>query len=158
MPVNRNALIRYRTIDNCLRNRFRPWTLDDLIEACSEALYEYEGIDKGESKRTVQMDIQMMRSDKLGYNAPIVVIDKKYYTYEEADYSITNIPLTDQDLLKLNEVVEILKQFKGFTHFQELSGMVQKLEDKIHTAKTDQTSVIDFEKNENLRGQFHQKP
>lgn len=155
MPVNRNALIRYRTIDNCLRNRFRKWTLDDLIEACSEALYEYEGIDKGVSKRTVQMDIQMMRSDKLGYNAPIVVADKKYYTYEDPEYSITNIPLTDQDLLKLNEVVEILKQFKGFTHFQELSGMVQKLEDKIHTAKTDQTSVIDFEKNENLRGLEH---
>ena len=155
MPVNRNALIRYRTIDNCLRNRFRQWTLDDLIETCSEALYEYEGIDKGVSKRTVQMDIQMMRSDKLGYNAPIVVIDKKYYTYEDPEYSITNIPLTDQDLLKLNEVVEILKQFKGFTHFQELSGMVQKLEDKIHTAKTDQMSVIDFEKNENLRGLEH---
>lgn len=152
MPVNRNALIRYRTIDNCLRNRFRQWTLEDLIEACSEALYEYEGIDKGVSKRTVQMDIQMMRSDKLGYNAPIVVQDRKYYTYEDPEYSITNIPLTDQDLLKLNEVVEILKQFKGFTHFKELSGMVQKLEDKIHTAKTDQESVIDFEKNENLRG------
>lgn len=155
MPVNRNALIRYRTIDNCLRNRFRKWTLDDLIDACSEALYEYEGIDKGVSKRTVQMDIQLMRSDKLGYYAPIVVTNKKYYTYEDPDYSITNIPLTDQDLLKLNEVVEILKQFKGFTHFQELSGMVQKLEDKIHTAKTDQESVIDFEKNENLKGLEH---
>lgn len=42
MPVSRNALIRYKTIDNCLRNRFRRWTLDDLIEACSEALAEYE--------------------------------------------------------------------------------------------------------------------
>ena len=41
MPVNRNALIRYKTIDNCLRNRYRQWTLEDLIEACSEALYEY---------------------------------------------------------------------------------------------------------------------
>ena len=46
MPVNRNALIRYRTIDNSLRNRYHQWTLDDLIEACSEALYEYEGIVK----------------------------------------------------------------------------------------------------------------
>ena len=59
MPVNRNALIRYRTIDNCLRNKFRKWTLEDLIDACSDALYEYEGIDKGVSRRTVQMDIQL---------------------------------------------------------------------------------------------------
>ena len=60
MPVNRNALIRYKTIDNCLRNPYRRWTLEDLVDACSDALYEYEGIDKGISKRAVQMDIQMM--------------------------------------------------------------------------------------------------
>ena len=66
MPANRNALIRYKTIDNCLRNPYRRWTLEDLVDACSDALYEYEGIDKGISKRTVQMDIQIMRSEKLG--------------------------------------------------------------------------------------------
>jgi predicted DNA-binding transcriptional regulator YafY len=155
MPVNRNALIRFRTIDNCLRNRQRRWTLEDLIEACSDALYEYEGIDKGVSRRSIQMDIQLMRSDKLGYNAPIIVLEKKYYTYEDPDYSITNIPLTDQDLGKLTEVVEILRQFKGFSHFQELSGMVQRLENKIYSAKTNQEPVIDFEKNENLKGLEH---
>jgi predicted DNA-binding transcriptional regulator YafY len=155
MPVNRNALIRFRTIDNCLKNRQRRWTLDDLIEACSEALYEYEGIDKGVSRRSIQMDIQLMRSDKLGYNAPIIVLEKKYYTYEDPDYSITNIPLTDQDLGKLTEVVEILRQFKGFSHFQELSGMVQRLENKIYSAKTNQEPVIDFEKNEDLKGLEH---
>ena len=152
MPVNRNALVRYRTIDDCLRNRQKRWTLEDLIDACSERLYEYEGIDKGVSKRSIQMDIQMMRSDKLGYNAPIVVLEKKYYTYEDPEYSITNIPLTNQDLGKLTEVVEILRQFKGFSHFQELSGMVQRLENKIYAAKTNQEPVIDFEKNEDLKG------
>jgi predicted DNA-binding transcriptional regulator YafY len=155
MPVNRNALIRYRTIDNCLQNRGRRWTLEDLIDACSEALYEYEGIDKGVSRRSIQMDIQMMRSDKLGYSAPIIVLEKKFYIYDDPEYSITNIPLTDQDLGKLTEVVEILRQFKGFSHFQELSGMVQRLETKIHAAKTNQEPVIDFEKNEHLKGLEH---
>jgi len=83
MPANRNALIRYKTIDNCLRNPYRRWTLEDLVDACSDALYEYEGIDKGISKRTAQMDIQMMRSEKLGYNAPIVVYENKYYKFEK---------------------------------------------------------------------------
>ncbi|MBJ6118095.1 WYL domain-containing protein [Pontibacter sp. BT310] len=155
MPVNRNALIRYRTLDNCLRNKYRKWTLEDLIDACSDALYEYEGIDKGVSRRTVQMDLQMMRSDKLGYNAPIIVIDKKYYAYEDPEYSITNIPLTEQDLGKLTEVADILRQFKGFTHFHELNGMVQRLEDRIHTAKTKQAPVIDLEKNDHLKGLEH---
>lgn len=155
MPINRNALIRFRTIDNCLRNRQRRWTLEDLVEACSQALYEYEGIDKGVSRRSVQMDIQTMRSDKLGYNAPIIVVDKKYYTYEDPNYSITNIPLTKQDLGKLTEVVHILRQFKGFSHFQELSGMVQRLENRIRAARTNEEPVIDFEKNEDLKGLEH---
>lgn len=152
MPVNRNALIRYKTIDKCLQNRYRKWTLEDLIDACSDALYEYEGIDKGVSKRSVQADIQMMRSDKLGYNAPIIVVDRKYYTYEDPNYSITNIPLTEQDLDKLSEAVEFMKQFQGFSHFRELDGMVQKLEDHIYSQQSQRQPVIDFEKNDNLKG------
>ncbi len=43
MARNKNALLRYRTIDRCLRNTSRRWTLADLVDACSDALYEYEG-------------------------------------------------------------------------------------------------------------------
>eukprot|EP01037_Dinobryon_pediforme_P007432 gene7432-7496_t len=152
MPVNRNALIRYRTIDQCLQNRFKKWTLDDLIDACSDALYEYQGIDTGVSRRTVQADVEMMRSNKLGYEAPIAVVDKKYYTYSDKNYSITNSPLNQQDMQVLSEVSDLLKQFKGFSHFSDLNEMVSKLEDKIYTQKTQSTPVIDFEKNDNLKG------
>ena len=108
MPANKNALIRYKTIDRCLRNRYRRWTIDDLTEACSEALYEMEGILKGVSVRTVQGDLQIMRSDKLGYNAPIEVYDRIYYRYAEPDYSISDMPLTEDDCLLLKEAVELL--------------------------------------------------
>lgn len=152
MPINKLALIRYKTIDNCLQNRFRKWTLDDLIEACSDAIYEYEGITDGVSRRTVQLDIQNMRSEKLGYNAPIIVIDRKYYTYEDRSYSITNIPLTQQDLGTLNEVMGVLRQFKGFGYFDELNGMITRLEDKLYKQQHKGKSYIDFEKNELLKG------
>jgi predicted DNA-binding transcriptional regulator YafY len=152
MPINRNALIRYRTIDNCLQNRRRKWTLDDLIDACSDAIYEYQGIMTGVSRRTVQADMEMMRSNKLGYEAPIIVADKKYYTYEDKNYSIANIPLNQQDMQVLGEVSDLLKQFKGFSHFTDLNEMVSKLEDKIYTQKTQSPPVIDFEKNDNLKG------
>lgn len=155
MPANRNALIRYKTIDACLRNRYRKWTLEDLIEKVSDTLYEYEGIDKGISMRTIQADIQVMRSDKLGYFAPIIVIDKKYYTYEDPHYSITNIPVSDADLGRMNEAVELLKQFKGFSHFQQLNDVVQKLEDHVYSVSNKKQSIIHFEKNDNLRGLSH---
>lgn len=152
MAVNKNALIRYKTIDACLQNTFKKWTLNNLIEAVSDALYEYEGKDVDVSKRTVQLDLQMMRSDKLGYNAPIVVYDRKYYKYEDDNYSITNSPISTQDLNKLSETVSFLKQFQGFSHFSELSSLVQKLEDHVYTQKTHEKPLIDFEKNENLKG------
>lgn len=152
MPVNRNALIRYKTIDTCLRNKYRQWTLEDLIDACSDALYEYEGIEKGISKRTIQMDIQMMRSEKLGYNAPIVVYDNKYYRYEDDDYSITNTPLSEQDLKTMSEAVEVLRQFKGFSYFSGMGDIVSRLEDHVTSARQKTVPVIDFEKNESLKG------
>lgn len=158
MPINKLALIRYKTIDNCLQNHFRKWTLEDLIEACSDALYEYEGIAKGISKRTIQLDLQNMRSEKLGYNAPIIVTDKKYYSYDERNYSITNTPITQQDLGTLNEVLHVLKQFNGFSYFQELNGMVTRLEDKLYKQQHKGKSYIDFEKNDLLKGLKHIDP
>ncbi|WP_025740586.1 helix-turn-helix transcriptional regulator [Aquimarina pacifica] len=155
MALNKNALIRYKTIDKCLQNNNRNWTLNDLITSCSDALYEYEGRDINVSKRTVQLDIQMMRSDKLGYNAPIEVYDKKYYRYADADYSITDIPLTENDMNVLSETVEMLKQFKDFSLFSELGGIIQRLEDKVYTEKTQQSAIIHLDKNEKLRGLEH---
>lgn len=155
MAQNKNALIRYKTIDKCLQNKYRKWTLNDLIEACSEALYEYEGKDVNVGKRTVQLDIQLMRSDKLGYNAPIVTYDKKYYKYAEEGYSITNIPLTENDMNVLSETVEMLKQFKDFSLFAELGGIIQRLEDKVYTEKTHSTAIIHLDKNEKLKGLAH---
>ena len=73
MPANKNALIRYKTIDNCLRNKYRRWTIDDLVDACSDALYDCEGITKGVSMRTVQSDIQIMRSDKLRQHSQKII-------------------------------------------------------------------------------------
>ncbi|MFK8164388.1 MAG: helix-turn-helix transcriptional regulator [Lewinella sp.] len=155
MPTNKNALIRYRTIDKCLQNTGRKWALTDLIDACSDALYEYEGKDTYVSKRTVQLDIQFMRSDKLGYLAPIEVYEKKYYRYAEPGYTITEVPLTETDLDILSESMVMLRQFKDFSLFTELNGVIQKLEDKIYREAEDQDPIIHLDKNEDLKGLQH---
>ena len=53
MATNKHALIRYRTIDRCLQHRARRWTLNDLIDACSEALYAAAGKESLDSRRPV---------------------------------------------------------------------------------------------------------
>jgi len=152
MATTKNALIRYKTIDKCLQNSFRKWSLEDLITACSDALYELEGRDVNVSKRTIQLDIQLLRSDKLGYNAPIEVYDKKWYRYADENYSITNIPITETDMNILMETMAMLKQFQDFSLFGELKGIFNKLEDKIYTQKTNKPAIIQLEKNDNLKG------
>lgn len=152
MPANKNALIRYKTIDNCLRNKYRRWTLEDLVDACSDALYDLEGIRKGVSVRTVQGDIQMMRSDKLGYNAPIEVYDHKYYRYSDEDYSITNMPMSQNDYDVMQEAVDMLRQLQDFDQFSEMSDIVSRLQDKLAITQNNRKPVIHFDTVPNLKG------
>lgn len=152
MPANKNALIRYKTIDNCLRNKYRRWTLNDLVDACSDALYDMEGITKGVSVRTVQADLQIMRSDKLGYNAPIEVYDNKYYRYSDPDYSIFDMPLSENDYEVMKEAVEMLKQLEDFDHFSEMADVVGRLQDKLSITTSNRKPIIHFDSVPNLKG------
>lgn len=130
MPANKNALIRYKTIDNCLRNRYKRWTLDDLVEACSDALYDMEEITKGVCARTVQMDIQIMRSDKLGYNAPIEVYDRIYYRYADPDYSITEMPLSIEDWKLIKKAIILLENKKDKNNEATIQ-VLNKVQDRL---------------------------
>lgn len=152
MAVNKLALLRYNTIDKCLQNRRRKWTLEDLIAKVSEVLYEQEGIATGVSKRTIQSDIQTMRSDQLGYNAPIIVTDRKYYSYAEADYSIHQVAISDHDVLQLKSAIGIIKQLSGFAHLEEMNDIVLRLEHSLHTHQFQQKSVVHLEQNDLVKG------
>ena len=152
MPANKHALIRYKTIDNCLRNRYRRWTLEDLVDACCEALYDMEGIRKGVSVRTVQGDIQMMRSDKLGYNAPIEVYDHKYYRYADSDYSIMDMPMSQNDYEVMQEAVDMLRQLEDFGQFAEMADVVSRLQDKLAISRNNRKPIIHFDNVPDLQG------
>lgn len=152
MAINKLALIRYKTIDDCLRNRFRKWTLDDIIEKVAKTLYELEGITTGVSKRTIQADIQLMRSDKLGYNAPIVVQDKRFYAYEDSNFSITKAPINNSDVDKMKEIVGVLKQFNAFNYFDEMSDMIARLENNLYKSTKQTGNNIQLEGNKLVKG------
>ena len=60
--------------------------------------------------------------------------------------------LNEQDLKTMSEAVEVLRQFKGFSYFTEMSDIINRLEDHVASARMKTTPVIDFEKNESLKG------
>lgn len=145
MPLNRATLIRISTIDRCLQNHYRRWTINDLIDACTDALAEYEGRSNPVSRRTFQNDLALMRSDRLGYNAPIVVRDNKYYEYEDPDFSITHLPLNDDGLDALNSALDILRQLQGFPQLASSIDTISKLNEQIARHTGTDAPAMDME-------------
>ncbi len=98
MPVNLNSLVRYKTLDKCLSNPFIKCTIELLIEKCSESISDSKGFTTTVSERTIRDDIRILRSNILGFNAPIVFEDGAYH-YSEKDFSIFNTPIYQKKLL-----------------------------------------------------------
>lgn len=131
MPKNKNAFIRYRLIDSCLRRRkgYFP-TKNDLIEACA-------GLGSV-SARTIDKDIFDMKNDEeLGYFAPIEYNkQQKGYYYSDPNYSINKIPLKQEDLYAMEFACSILKQFEGIDAVKQFMDSVSKIEDFISMQRT----------------------
>ena len=124
MPSNLNALIRYKTINSCLYGGRRRWSLDELLERCSEALTEYRGRKSSVSERTIRDDIRVMRSEILGFNAPIMQKSGLYW-YDDPYYSILSISFTDSGLLK--KILEMLIKIRPEVNHPELEILIEKL-------------------------------
>lgn len=152
MPLNRATLIRISTIDKCLQNHYRRWTINDLIDACTDALAEFEGRSNPVSRRTFQNDLALMRSDRLGYNAPIIVRENKYYEYEDPDYSITHLPLNDEGLDALNSALDVLRQLQGFPQLASSIDTISKLNEQISRHTGSSAPAMDLEHVEGYRG------
>ncbi len=76
--------------------------------------------------RTVQADIQMMRSDKLGYNAPIEVYDNKFYRYEDPDYSINYSPIAEDTYELMLKAVKMIRNRKD-SSIDDLGEILDKI-------------------------------
>ena len=123
-----------------------------MVDACSDALAELEGRDENVSKRTIEGDLRMMRSDKLGYNAPIEVYDTKYYRYSDPDFSITNMPLSENDISMMREAVDMLRQLTDFDQFAEMSDIVGRLQDRLAISESASEPIIHFDSVPQLKG------
>lgn len=153
MPATKNALIRYRAIDSCLRDRMRNWTLQDIVDKCNEALYEAEVAASGVSIRSIQYDIQLMRSDKLGYNAPIEVYNRKYYRYSDPTYSIFGQSLSSKEMELIGEVASMLFQMRDYAIFSDMGEAIDALIHKLFNGSERAAhQIIHFDSMPLLRG------
>lgn len=153
MATNKHAIIRYQTLDKCFRNPGRTYYIDDLIEACNDAIYEYSGIEDGIKRRQVLDDIKFMESEQ-GWNIPLEHIrdgHKVYFRYEDMSFSINNQPLNETEENQLKEALLTLSRFKGMPQFEWVDEIAARLDSGLGLSKTSQ-QIIEFEQNDYLQG------
>ena len=127
MSTNRHALIRYRTIDKCLRSD-TTIHLKDLIEACSQALTEFEGRPVEIKRRSLLYDLKFMKAPTPGFNAPIVHSRDKGYHYTDVGYVLFADEAELDNESKLDSVIRMLKEMSRSRKYKDLKGVASDLE------------------------------
>jgi predicted DNA-binding transcriptional regulator YafY len=126
MPINRDAFLRYRVLDKCLRNPIKRYCIEDLIEVCNE---ELSFKDKGISRRTIYYDIEYMKSSD-GWEAPIVSEREGhnvYYHYSDPDFSIEKMSLSEAQMKQMEAAINLLNSVEGLPQFEGLQDSFAKL-------------------------------
>lgn len=153
MPTNKNAVIRYMTIDRCLSNVHKAYTIENLIDACNEALEENDPGTSGVQRRQVFYDIQFMESPD-GYDAPIERIRdgrQIYYRYADPDFSIRKQPINATETQQLADAIAMLGRFKGLPNFEWMEEVIGKLESTFEI-NSNSVGAVGFDQNIDLKG------
>jgi predicted DNA-binding transcriptional regulator YafY len=147
MPHIKNALIRYRIIDKCLQNKYKPFpTKQDLRQECEDALFGSTGGDHI-CDSTIEKDMFAM---KMEHDAPIKYskIEKGYY-YEDPDFSINDVPLNEDDLESIRFAANTLFQFKDVQMFRQFGSTLDKIINKVSVSSNfseeEGNNIIQFE-------------
>jgi predicted DNA-binding transcriptional regulator YafY len=85
----------------------------------------YDKLDLDVSERTLKEDLKRMRDDvDLAYYAPIANKKGIGYYYTDRNFKISEKPISPAEVKALNEVVELLHQFRGFKYFEDAEGLI----------------------------------
>jgi len=144
MPHIKNALIRYRIIDKCIRNQYKPFpSKRDLREACEESLFGSTG-GAHICDSTIENDMYAM---KMEHDAPIKYSKlEKGYFYEDKDFTLNDIPLTDNDMEAISFAAHTLMQFKDVDLFRQFGSAIDKIVDHLAVSQDqDSQQFVQFE-------------
>lgn len=155
MATNKNAQVRYRVLDECFKNRFHRYTIDDLVDKVNYELKDLTG--KTVSLRQIRADINFMKDSK-GYDAPIKAYQfdgkKCYYRYTDPDFSIFESELSTEDAMQLHKVLDMLGRYRGIPANGWLDDAIVHLEQRFGLRPQTET-FVSFDDNMELKGREH---
>lgn len=152
MPVDKQVLLRYQVLNDCFRNPYREYDIDDLVDACSEAMRRKLDMTAGVSKRTVQNDIANLqlppysiRLDETFYRGK-----KRLYRYTDTNYSLPMYRMNDGERHKIQDAIYVLKDFEGEPLYDWARTVLMQVEGGLLNETT--KSVVSFQTNPDLKG------
>ncbi|MES2837570.1 MAG: WYL domain-containing protein [Bacteroidota bacterium] len=144
MPVNKSAALRYRIIDRCISNKYKPFpTKEDLRSACEEELY---GSNSGRiSISTIEKDIWAMRNESnLAYNAPIEFSKREGgYFYTDPDYKLGDVPLNEEEMDAVRFAALTLYQYKDVEVFEQFRYAIEKIAGRVKMSPDLQDTAVE---------------
>jgi predicted DNA-binding transcriptional regulator YafY len=153
MPRTKNALIRYQALDRCFSNPARKFYIDDLLEYCNTALFNYDAALDGIRKRQLFDDIKFMESVH-GWSIPLERVKdgkKMFYRYVDPSFSISNEPINVLEAEQIKAALLVFQRIKGLPQFKWMHALVLKLEKEFQLQTTNR-AFISFDNNEYLKG------
>lgn len=156
MSVTKHQLIRYKILDQCFRNPGRSYFIEDLINACNDAIIDIDPSSKGISRRTIFKDIEFMESEA-GWSVPLERYNlgrRCYYRYSDLSFSISNQPLNLIEAEQLKSALIVMSRFSGVPQFEWVDELIPQLKTQFGLKDKDQP-VISFQSNQYLKGKEH---
>ncbi|WP_299061716.1 WYL domain-containing protein [uncultured Polaribacter sp.] len=154
MSTNKHAIIRYQTLDKCFANSGKRYYIEDLLEACNKAIFNFDETSDGIKKRQLYDDIKFMESEQ-GWSIPLEKVKdgrRAFYRYEEAFFSINNQPLNDAEAEQLKSAMLVLTRFKGMPQFEWVQELIPKLDKTFNLYTDSNQEIISFDNNKFLIG------
>ena len=149
MPVDKQVLLRYQVLNKCFRNKYREYTIDDLVDECNEALRRADKPDV--SKRTVQNDINILEADYgIILNEKLRLGKKRLYRYVDTNYSIPLFRINDEERHKLQDAIRVLDHFEGEPTYDWARTLLMQIEGGLFDEDT--SPVVTFQSNPDLKG------
>lgn len=119
MPTNKNALTRYKFLDEMLSDRYHFYDIHDLTEKCNEKLIE-AGLPEV-TQRCIEKDINFLEFDPFFAEIERFRIGgRRCVRYADASFSIFKKELSDVESNLIHEALNTIGQFDGLAHFEWL--------------------------------------
>ena len=154
MPVDKHVDLRYKVLNDCFRNRFREYTIDDLVEECNKEVQRV--YDKQEvSERTIRQDIAnlLLPPYNVRFDETLKKGRKRVYRYYDLDYTLPMFRMNDEERNLIQSAICVLEHFEGEPMYDWARMLLTQVGGGL--LGDDVSPVVSFQSNPDLEGLKH---